>query len=97
MEELILLLGAHPLQMDPRIHDQRAALISHVPHILSKALLQFAIDQDPESLQMAGPGFKSMTRLAKDNPSLHAEIGQHNKNNIKNSLRLYIELLEGHL
>ncbi len=94
VEELIKLLGAFPLRMDPKVHDQRAALISHVPHIISKALFQFVQEEDPKSLEMAGPGFQSTTRLGHDNPALHTEIGIYNKRNIKETLKKFLDFLE---
>jgi prephenate dehydrogenase len=94
LEELIILLGACPLRMAADLHDQRAALISHVPYILSKAILQFASEEDPESLNMAGPGFRSMIRLAQDNPAMRTEIAKYNKTNIQATLKRFIDFLE---
>jgi prephenate dehydrogenase len=94
VEELIQLLGAHPIRMEASLHDKRAALISHVPYVISKALLQFVSEEDRESLEMAGPGFKSMTRLARDNLALREEIGMYNKNNISAILKKWIKFLE---
>ena len=94
VEAIIRLLGAHPIRMEAEIHDKRAALVSHVPYILSKALLHFVAEDDPQSIEMAGPGFKSMTRLGKDNPALHEEIGIYNRKNIKPTLKKLIAFLE---
>ncbi|MBS0625900.1 MAG: prephenate dehydrogenase [Verrucomicrobia bacterium] len=93
VEEIATLLGAHPKRLDAKTHDQQVALISHMPYLLSKALLEFVTHEDPKSLEIAGPGFKSMTRLAKDNPALHAEIKVYNGDNIEVSLKKFIEFL----
>lgn len=94
VEEIIELLGALSQRMDAKTHDKRAALVSHLPYIISKTLLQFVTEEDSQSLEMAGPGFKSMTRLSRDNPILHAEIGIYNKKNIKAALKKFIAILE---
>ena len=64
-------------------HDQKTALVSHLPAMISKALLRFVKAQDPSSLHIAGPGFQSMTRLAKGNPQLMTEIQRFNKKNLE--------------
>lgn len=89
-EELIHLLGANSIRMDAEQHDRQAALISHMPYLLSKALLDFVAKEDPSSLAMAGPGFKSMVRLADDNSEMHKEIARYNEANISDFLRKYI-------
>lgn len=94
VEELIRFLGAKPSRMEAAVHDRRAAQVSHVPYLISKAYLEFISANAHESLEMAGPGFQSFTRLALDNPALHAEIGQKNRANIKNTLKKFIQFLE---
>jgi len=90
-EELIRQLGAEPMRMDAKEHDRRAALISQLPFLISKALLDFV---DPESLAMAGPGFKSMVRLASDNLEMRKEIGRYNRENIDHFLKGYVDSLK---
>lgn len=97
VEKLIRALGAHPLEMDADIHDKRAALISHLPYLISSALLNFVSETDPQALEMAGPGFKSMTRLAKDSAAMHSEIMRLNGSNIKSALEQYLHVLEKNL
>ena len=94
VEALIRLIGARPLRMSAEEHDRRASLVSHVPYLISKALLEFVSHQDPQSIAMAGPGFQSMTRLAHDNPALRAEIALYNQENIGNTLKQFIRFLE---
>ncbi len=94
VEELIRLLGAKPLRMTAEVHDRRAALVSHVPYLISKALFEFVTIEDSKSIEMAGPGFQSMTRLAQDNPALRAEIALYNQPNIGKTLKQFIQFLE---
>jgi prephenate dehydrogenase len=83
----IELFGAKPLLMSPEIHDKKVALISHLPALISRRLLDFVEAQDPEALQIAGPGFHSMTRLARDNPQLHSDIFAWNQEQIDELLK----------
>jgi prephenate dehydrogenase len=43
---------------------------------------------------MAGPGFKSMVRLASDNLEMRKEIGRYNRENIEYFLKGYIGSLQ---
>ncbi len=94
VEALIHLLGAYAIRLSPEEHDRRAAFISHVPYLISKALLEFVAAEEPQSVEMAGPGFQSMTRLARDNPALRAEIALYNQENIETTLKRFIRFLE---
>jgi prephenate dehydrogenase len=93
VESLILTLGAQPFRMDPQDHDRKAALISHMPYLVSKALLAFVSAKDPAALMMGGPGFRSMTRLAYDNPEMWRDITQNNKENMARSLEEFAAFL----
>lgn len=91
VEKLIRQLGANPMRMDASEHDRRAALVSQLPYLISKALFNFV---DPESLAMAGPGFKSMVRLASDNLEMRREIARYNRANIDCFLERYVDALK---
>jgi len=53
-------IGAKPLVIDPEQHDRLVAQISHLPQILSTLLAE----QTSGLKDFAGPGWKSVTRLA---------------------------------
>ena len=53
-------IGAQPLIIDPERHDSLVAQLSHLPQILSTLLA----DQTSTHRDLAGPGWKSATRLA---------------------------------
>ncbi len=86
-------LGARSKILDPLTHDKQVALISHLPALLSRLLLQFVEGEDKEALSLAGPGFHSMTRLAKDNPELQREIHTFNKEEIGELFSRWLEFL----
>ncbi len=76
---LIESFGAKTAILDPKQHDQQVALISHLPALISRSLLTFVEKHNPDALKIAGPGFQSMTRLARDNPQLQKEIAVFNQ------------------
>ena len=80
---LIEKLGANPLKMDAETHDRKIALISHFPALLSRMLLEFVLQEDPESLRLAGPGFHSMTRLAREPLERFQEMAGQNRENLE--------------
>ena len=53
-------VGAKPVVIDPEQHDRLVAQLSHLPQILSTLLA----DQTSGNRDLAGPGWKSVTRLA---------------------------------
>lgn len=94
IEKMIKLLGANTLKMDGSLHDKQTALISHLPGIISKAVHAFALKADPKSLQIAGPGFKSITRLAHSNPRMRSEIAYANRMIIRRYFDEWLSFLQ---
>ena len=69
-------LGATPLAIGAREHDRLVAGISHLPLLLSVALVS-ATTKDPSWQQMsclAASGYRDLTRLASGNPEVNADI-----------------------
>jgi prephenate dehydrogenase len=80
--------GARPVSLASTEHDRFVALVSHVPQIVSWALLA-AAHGDPVSrrnLRLAGPGFHDMTRLAKSPKGLWREILRGNAQEVRRGL-----------
>ncbi len=63
---LVRALGAKPLVIDASSHDRALASTSHLPYLISKAIEESGRMSAKRGL--AGPGFASMTRLAKSDP-----------------------------
>lgn len=94
ISNLIEMMGAQTLEIDPKTHDEHVALVSHLPALLSRLYLKFVEQTNPDSLKVAGPGFKSMTRLAKDNPQMQSEITDLNSEEILKQLKLFMKFIE---
>ena len=60
IKTLLAAVGAKPIVIDPEQHDRLVAQVSHLPQILSTLLA----DQTSGNKNLAGPGWKSVTRLA---------------------------------
>ncbi|SRR5581483_4336367 len=94
VSELIHLLGGEIQVLDCMQHDEQTALVSHLPALLSRLYLQFVEESHPESRQIAGPGFKSMTRLARDNPQMQKEIFLYNREEILKQLESFLKFIK---
>lgn len=91
--QCVSFMGARPIFLEAARHDREACLISHLPGLLAEAYYEFVIQQDPESLQIAGPGFRSFSRLAHDNREMRAEIIHYNTEPLEEFLTGWIEYL----
>lgn len=86
-------LGAKPMVMDPLLHDRVVAVVSHLPQVVSTALMGLAAREEegvPETLVLAAGGFRDLTRLAASNPHLWAEILRSNGPELKRAIDLLI-------
>lgn len=67
-------LGARTLPRDPDRHDAEVAWVSHLPHALAFAFAR-ALDAAPDAAgDIAGPGFRDFTRIARSDAELWSEI-----------------------
>ena len=69
-------LGCRVLKMSPEAHDAAFAAVSHLPHLISFALMN-AISGQPQGkdfLSLAGPGFRDFTRIAASDPKMWRDI-----------------------
>lgn len=74
--DMIRNLGAIPLTIDAQEHDELVAGISHLPLLLSAALVSVTT-KNPSWQQMsrlAASGYRDVTRLASGNPEVNAHI-----------------------
>ncbi len=87
-------LGARVHAMpSPAAHDEAVALVSHLPHVVAPALVNFVATQDGDPTRCAGPGWRDTTRLAGGSPDLWTEILSRNRVPVTNALRGTIEKL----
>ncbi len=95
-DELIRRMGAIPVSMDPATHDRICARISHLPHVVSSALVLTALSQESvEAHLLAGASFNDVTRVAGGNPLLWRDVAMTNKEAIVQVLTDLMTRLEG--
>ena len=74
-------LGCRVQKMSPEAHDAAFAAVSHLPHLISFALMN-AISGQPQGkdyLSLAGPGFRDFTRIAASDPKVWRDIMVSNR------------------
>ncbi|MGE4652480.1 MAG: prephenate dehydrogenase, partial [Myxococcota bacterium] len=72
-------LGGRVVRLDARTHDAQVGWVSHLPHLLAFAFGD-ALGSAPADVQeVAGPGFRDFTRLARSEPAMWADILSANR------------------
>ncbi|MHB1987016.1 MAG: prephenate dehydrogenase/arogenate dehydrogenase family protein [Acidimicrobiales bacterium] len=85
VREAVTALGADVVVLAPELHDELVAVVSHVPHLASAALMSLAAESalDREALmRLAAGGFRDMTRIAAGSASIWPDICRDNANAI---------------
>jgi prephenate dehydrogenase len=87
--------GARVTEMTPRDHDAVLAAVSHLPHLLSYALVhELAARADAAQLfAHAGTGLRDVTRLAASHPEMWRDICVANREALLGELRRYQDTL----
>lgn len=92
LERLVVAVGARPLWMkSPREHDLKVARVSHLPYLLSYALMGTPED----SIRVCGNSFRDATRVAKSEPDMVLDFLLTNRGSIRRSARELTRNLEG--
>lgn len=76
--------GARVVAMAPELHDEMLALVSHLPHMLAFALMD-RVATHPWAgtlLELAGTGFRDVTRLAASSPEMWRDICMANRESL---------------
>lgn len=94
--DFISSIGALPMVMTCEEHDYVTAAISHLPHVVSAALVNLVKESDNEEglmKTMAAGGFKDITRISSSSPVMWEQICLANPENILSLLDRYIAAL----
>ncbi len=77
-------LGAKTFLMDPELHDSIYARISHLPHLISFALIYSILKDDflPDIFSSGGGSIKEFLRLSLANPTIWIDIFEMNRDKI---------------
>jgi prephenate dehydrogenase len=90
VHQIIRTIGANPLNLPAQTHDNMVAAISHLPYLVSAALMQTAAAQNDDQLwQVSASGFRSTTRLAGSDPQMLLDILLTNGTAVRNQIEAY--------
>ncbi|MFZ9840809.1 MAG: prephenate dehydrogenase/arogenate dehydrogenase family protein [Candidatus Nanopelagicales bacterium] len=92
LSDFINEFGSVPVSVPASEHDSIVAYISHLPQLVSSNLAEVCVDSGA-NLEVAGPAFRDMTRIAVSSPSLWAQILMANRHNVVKALDRYQENL----
>ncbi|HDZ4240789.1 TPA: prephenate dehydrogenase [Campylobacter jejuni] len=94
--EIFSHLGMKIVFMDSKAHDHHAAIISHLPHVISFSLANFVMKEEDKRniVHLAGGSFKGMSRIAKSSPQMWENIFLQNKDNLLSSIDFFQQELE---
>jgi len=85
------LCGAAVSEMTPQQHDEVFAAVSHLPHLLSFALVHDLAQRDncEQLLSFAAGGFRDFTRIAASSPEMWRDICMSNREALMSELQQY--------
>lgn len=92
---IVELCGNRALVLNDSIHDASAALISHMPHVVSTALANVLCESANRNvaLQMSAGSWRDMTRVALTDPNRTRAMVAENRRNVADLLGSVIEEL----
>jgi prephenate dehydrogenase len=77
VEALVVAMGASPVRLRADQHDRHVAIVSHLPHAVAGALVQFA--EELENTGVAGGSWRDLTRVGGVDPALWTQIFMANR------------------
>jgi len=94
--QIIESLGARIMFLNPSLHDEIVAAVSHLPQIVSVSLVNSAASQNDgyNFLDFAAGGFRDMTRIASSKFGIWESVLKHNKVQIKKAVEIFIDELK---
>jgi arogenate dehydrogenase (NADP+) len=97
--EIVRSLGANIYYCPPEQHDRAVSLISHLPVMVSAALIATCMGEtDSQVLQLAqnlaSSGFRDTSRVGGGNPELGVMMAQYNRQALLSSLHQYRQRLD---
>jgi prephenate dehydrogenase len=87
-------LGSTTITLDIITHDQLVAVVSHLPHLLASVLVTDIAESFEPAFQVAGRGFRDLTRIASGSPDLWTEILLANRRELLNHLQRFRDRLD---
>ena len=98
IKDLWLSVGSEVFFMDSAPHDQILGAVSHLPHMIAFALVNYlhALSHEHEDIfKFSGGGLKDFTRIAASHPIMWKDIALMNKENLVDLIEGFQNTLEG--
>jgi prephenate dehydrogenase len=90
--DLVTAIGAQPRFLSPEEHDQQIAYLSHLAFTVSSAYAQTVNACADRSL--AGPGYRSMTRLSEGDAQMYESIARENREPLIAAIDAFSQILQ---
>ncbi|MGE5657977.1 MAG: prephenate/arogenate dehydrogenase [Actinomycetota bacterium] len=99
VEEMARALRSHVYRCRPEDHDRAVAWISHLPVMVSSALIAASMNElNPDIVrlaqQFASSGFRDTSRVGGGNPELGVMMARYNRAELLRSLSIYRDCLD---
>jgi prephenate dehydrogenase len=97
IHDLVAFTGAKIMAVDPELHDELVATVSHLPHLAASAVMHLAADDDANHetlLRLAGGNFRALTRVSGRSAGIWPDICVENQAAILHILDRYMKELE---
>jgi prephenate dehydrogenase len=99
LKGLVMELGAKPVEIGIKKHDEMIALTSQVPHVIASVMTR--VNTYDDTKKFVGNSFDDMTRISLINEKLWSELFIHNKKElssvllkIKDEISRFIDIIE---
>ncbi|NPA15148.1 MAG: prephenate dehydrogenase/arogenate dehydrogenase family protein [Deferribacteres bacterium] len=88
------ILGSKVEYLDPFEHDAIFSQVSHIPHLIAYALVDYVVEEEGgRAVDYAGGGFRDFTRIAASSAEMWSTIFELNRDNVIEDLERFMELL----
>lgn len=87
---LLDLIGAHPIVLQAKFHDELVASISHLPYVVSGALMRTVAGMDNDIIwSLSASGFRDTSRISGTDPTMMLDILLTNKTAVLAQINRY--------
>lgn len=96
---LLEAIKARTLILEPELHDQVMAVISHLPQIIAIGLMNLVAEKNQDNrpyFELAAGGFRDLTRIASSSYDMWKDILKSNRRNIETVISDFIKFLENY-
>jgi prephenate dehydrogenase len=96
VHDLVALTGAKIIAVEPELHDELVAIVSHLPMLAASAVMHLAADDEDHDtlLRLAAGSFRALTRVSGRSAGIWPDICVENQAAILHILDRYMKELE---